>query len=120
MPRVATKGTVKLTLSPDGTANGKADSGTWTGGDIVEMTYARLTTKQGPVVYQASCIVTFAGTKGGNPVSIVSKVTLKASATTLQHGASYVLVDGDSAQDEDGYGNMLTVHAVARLSAGSR
>lgn len=110
--RVATAGSVQATVSTDGTANGAADSGTWSGGTITETTYPKLTAG-GAVVHEATCTFSFTGTKGGNPVTVPpSTVTLSASGTPLQRGQSAVLVAGDKAQDT--FGNTLE----AKPSAG--
>jgi len=117
MARVATAGTVTPTPGTDVTAGGKADNGAWTAGPVTELAYPKLTAAQGAVIHGASCRFAFAGSKSGSPVAVTSSVTLTAAVTKLQHGVAGVLVDGDTASDV--YGNALTVHAVAKLAAGS-
>ncbi len=105
-----------VTASVGTTYFGTATSGAWTAaGPVTETTYSFLTIQGAAVVHQASCSFSFSGSDGTNAVTGASSVTLTASSTTLQKGSTFVLRDGDSAQDI--YGNTLTVSAPNILTS---
>jgi hypothetical protein len=68
------------------------------------------------VIYEATCTFAFAGTKGNSAVVDSSTVTLTAAATLLQGQSSFVLRDGDSAQDN--YGNTVKTQSSRTMQSG--
>ena len=93
-----------------------ATSGSWTAGPVTETKYDVLTSGGKKVIYKAECSFSFVGeNSGGSAVTGESSVTLEASGTGLQGGSTFVLVDGESANDS--YGNTVSVSASAILQA---
>ena len=105
----------------DVTATPAAASGslTWQAVDPPGVTYSSytwLTVAGVAVIHGATC--GFTGTDSSSGVTTPSSVTLPdvtAPTTTLQHGASNVLRDRDTAQDS--FGNKLTVSATGILTS---
>lgn len=97
-----------------------AKAGSWDAGDVSETSYDFLTVDSTKVIWKAECTFSFTG-DSDPPNGVVedvhrsSTVTLEASGTALQGGSTFVLVDGDSTQDD--YGNTVRVSASANLQA---
>lgn len=109
---VAVVGDVTATPGPP------SDTVTWTVTSPPGVTYspyAWLTVGGVAVIHGATC--GFTGTDSSTGATTPSTVTLPATPvpTTLQHGASNVLRDGDTAQDANG--NTLTVSARGILTS---
>jgi hypothetical protein len=117
---VATEGDVKPepgSKDPTGAQGGK-----WEKGEVKETLYDRLKVGGKKVVYEAECTFTYKnGKTTSTPTSdfppTPEKVTLKAKSKLVQHGASYVLVDGDASEEGPVGGNKLTVSAQHRLAS---
>jgi hypothetical protein len=95
------------------TPSTKADSGTWTAGPVTLTTFDGVEVGGDPVVTEAECTFSFAGTKGNSAVADSSTVTLSASEHPLLGSQDSVLVDGDEEQDE--YGNTVSVSSSRAL-----
>jgi hypothetical protein len=121
MARVATKGTAQASASSDQSDNGKADTGTWTAGKVLETADSKLSVGGAAVLHQAACTFTFVGTKGQPPtqtaVNDSSTVTLGPKKTTLQASQTAVLLDGDSAEDSFGNTVKISVPASSKLAS---
>lgn len=93
-----------------------ADSGTWTAGTITYESYDKLTVTK-KVIYKAICKFSFAGANSGTGATITGEetVTLEATPTLLQKGATSVLRDGDSQVGE--FGNKLEVLTNNKLKS---
>jgi hypothetical protein len=109
---VATEGDVTATAGT--TPYTGASSGTWTAGSVSCTSYAKLHAGGAPAISEATCTFNFAGTSASNSADTGSEtVTLRAGPTTLQGGASGVLLDGDSKTDS--FGNKLAASSAAPL-----
>jgi hypothetical protein len=97
------------------TPSTKADSGTWTAGPVSVTTDPHLTVGGLAVLAQASCTFSFSGTKGMNPVTDSSTVTLSPSSTVLTYNGGALLRDQDSAQDT--YNNTVSVSSSRILAS---
>lgn len=112
--RVAVAADVSAT--PGSTPFDGAASGTWTAGAISVSTYAKLTLAEAETAWKAQCTFSFSGTTpapASSPITGSSPVTLTATTKKLQGGATHVLVDGD--QEQDRFGNKLSVSASGKL-----
>jgi hypothetical protein len=103
------------------TLYGAAKAGAWTAGPVSETSYAKLTSGGVAVLHRAACTFSFVG--GSDPpngltadVTGTSTVTLTASGTVAQGKLTHVLRDGD--QQQDGYGNTVSVSASAAFRSG--
>lgn len=99
------------------TAIGTTGGLTWTitPPGVVETPYAFLTVGGKAVLSGAKCDFTGKAPNGATTPSSVTLPKPGAPATTLQHGASNVLRNGDSNRDQ--YGNTLTVTATGILTS---
>lgn len=100
---------------------GAAKKGKWTAGEVNETSYSQLTAGGVEVIYEAECTFTFLGDSDPpngvvSDVNDSSTVTLSASDTVAQGGLNHVLRDGD--EEEDAYGNKVSVSASAALQSG--
>lgn len=112
-------------VAVDGDANASAGSknfvdtatGSWTAGPVTVSAYDQLSAGGTKVIYKAECSFTYQGSDNSSGATVPgeSSVTLEASGTTLQGGDTFVLVDGDSAEDE--FGNKIEVSASSPLQA---
>lgn len=120
MARVATKGTAQASSDKaDKTDGGKAASGTWTPGPVVETADTTLTVGGAGVLHQAQCTFTFSGTaSSGAPVADSSTVVLTPKSTTLRAGQTAVLLDDDSTSDLPGNTVKVSVPASSKLASG--
>ena len=113
---VAIQDDVQATPGTDQTYNG-ASVGTWTAGTITYKKYSKLTISRSPIIYEASCQFTFAGsTSGGTAVGGTETVTLKAATTKLQKDFNSALRNRD--ETTDSHGNKLAVSSTRKLKSG--
>jgi hypothetical protein len=118
--KVAVEGDVQKTPGTDITYGGKAETGTWSAGEVSYSSYEKLVVGGSKVIYQAKCTFSFDGHKTvtnplDTPVKGSEEVTLEAQTTKLQGSLSKVLVHGDS--QTDAYGNKLEAKASQKLSS---
>ena len=112
MASVAREGDVTPTVGA--TPYTGAQQGTWTAKAVSYTAYAKLVAGGARAISQAQCEFDFAGTNSsGGAVTGSETLTLSARATTLQHGAAGVILDGDSTASS--YGNTLTAGSAAKL-----
>lgn len=105
----ATSGTVPFT---------GADQGTWTAGEINAPGHPELQMGEAAVISEASCVFSFHGSNSGTGAVVTGQetVTLTSGATKLHVGQVTVLVDGDEATGNGGFGNKLTVTSSRKLA----
>lgn len=116
---VAVKGDVSAEASASALNTGQPNAvgGSWTAGAISETSYQKLSIGGTKVIHEAQCTFTYQGndSSSGSPLPPkTSTVTLTATTKKLMSDSDYVLVDGDSEQDDDG--NKLSVSTGAVLS----
>ena len=69
-------------------------------------------------ISKASCVFSFQGTNSGTGAAVTGqeRVTLTSGSTKLHIGQVTVLVDGDEATVQGGFGNKLEVTSTRKLT----
>lgn len=117
---VAAKGDVKPTVSTQ-QVPAAATGGTWNKvGDVQYQSYAKLKAGNAEVIHTATCEFMYSGGMvGQSPAATVTvTVTLKGTGKHLQWAKKGVILDGDSAEDDKGYGNKLKASSSRKLKSG--
>ena len=95
-----------------------ADQGTWTAGEINAPGHPEFQMGEAAVISEASCVFSFQGSNSGTGAVVAGQetVTLTSGTTKLHVGQVTVLVDGDEATGDGGFGNKLTVTSSRKLA----
>jgi hypothetical protein len=95
-----------------------ADQGTWTAGEINAPGHPEFQVGGAAAISEASCVFSFQGTNSGTGAVVPGQetVTLTSGTTKLHIGQVTVLVDGDEASGNGGFGNKLTVASTRKLA----